>query len=358
MSINVYPEPINNGDPDIWGPKELNQNRLSLGLNTCRLYDDAGTLKLSIGEFGLVTPSRYQKIQVDAAVSISLAGLTASKWAKIECAVSALVASISITSLTGANAAIIPTVFASAYSGLKGGFYIDTSKRCLGLVWIDSGGLLDGVINQLQAKDGYAGYSNSSANNFLVIDGLNMIGAYAYRNLGGSISYDSTNSQFSLSHKTALRRPILYAERRFNSGTNGGDATSGAWLSYINNTSIENTIVGASIDTGTGIITLPAGTYRIEAMAVFFQTNRSILRLYNNDSATELKTGLAVNAASTGAEALPSILKYKLVIAVATNILTQYQVSTTNAGDGLGIDAGLGSVNVYGSIEIIQEIIG
>ena len=53
---------------------------------------------------------------------------------------------------------------------------------------------------------------------------------------------------------------VLRVQHTETAGTQGGDSTTGAWNKRKLNTQAENSISGASHNTGTYVITLPAGS--------------------------------------------------------------------------------------------------
>jgi len=166
MANTFIPEPIDGGDIGIWATKELNQNRLAIGVNTCQLYDDAGTLKLTVGKIGFDNSSIIGVFDMDTIETISIAGVTNFNWAKIELALSGTSPILTATDISGAtNPGILPTEFTGSYDPDKGGYYIDSSKRCIGLIWKDSG-VLGGFVNALSTEDNYYGYSESDIISF------------------------------------------------------------------------------------------------------------------------------------------------------------------------------------------------
>lgn len=160
MSDIYVQEAIDGGMPDIWGPYEQDQNRLSIGLNTRKVYLDGADLKISEGRVGLnYSSTGYGIIRNSAARVISVAALTASLWAKVELSQVAGTVVTEITSIVGAsNPATLPTW---TYDALKGGHYLTATKRAIALVWINAAGAVEGIVNEIGGIDGYSGYSMS-----------------------------------------------------------------------------------------------------------------------------------------------------------------------------------------------------
>jgi len=157
-------EPIDGGDTGVWGIPELRQNRAgTIGQLTAQIYNDSGTLKVSKGLIGLDNDSNKGIIIIDTITTISIAGLTASRWALVEVSVSGTTPSFTVTSLAAENdpGSIPTTEFTDVYDPEKQGFYYVSNERVIGLVWINSGGALEGVVNCLPYVDGYQGYSTT-----------------------------------------------------------------------------------------------------------------------------------------------------------------------------------------------------
>jgi hypothetical protein len=162
MPITAIPQPTDGGDYNVWGPKQLAQNHLALGLNSTKLYI-SGSLYLSPGMIGFYNGSQYYAVSNSAALAISVAGLTASCWAQIELQVPAGVPAIIITSIGGATSeANLPSAFTGSYDGTKGGRYLTATKRMIGIVWINAAGVPEGIINGVGGSDSYKGYSTSN----------------------------------------------------------------------------------------------------------------------------------------------------------------------------------------------------
>lgn len=161
MSNRFVQQPPDGGLSGIWADPESRINSLGRGVCSVYLYDDAGALKLSKGMIGLDDGSQQGAVIIDTLITLSLVGLTASCWARVEASRTGTVPAVSITSIAGAtNPAALPAGFTGAYDGDKQGYYVTATKRVVGLAWINAGGTLEGVINCLSGSD-YAGYSTS-----------------------------------------------------------------------------------------------------------------------------------------------------------------------------------------------------
>lgn len=243
MANTFQRQAIDGGDVGVWAPIENAQNYLGLALNTAKLYLDGAALKLSPGRIGLDDGSQAGVVYVDAATAISLAGLTASRWARVELSRTGTTPALAITSLAGADPAVLPAAELAAYVGAKGGYYLTSSKRLLGLAWVNAAGACEGVVNfgQGEAYDGYATSDDADDN--------------IYRFEGG---------KYAETKKTNLQRPLVSVSTTFTVDSNPWDKVV---LVTTAASSFAGTIPAASankgvrvrvvkVDTGAGVCTL------------------------------------------------------------------------------------------------------
>lgn len=147
-----------------------------------------------------------------------------------------------------------------------------------------------------------------------------------------------------------------------SSGTAGGDAATSAWTTAVLNTSVTNTIDGASL--ASNKITLPAGTYLIDATKSFTMTKLSRLRFKTADSNDIIRYGNSAyigdyDSNSDGRTETGGVLTVKTVVTIAatTDFILQYHVSETPSGGfanhGLGSPTSLGgTAEVYATVSI------
>lgn len=135
-------------------------------------------------------------------------------------------------------------------------------------------------------------------------------------------------------------------ESRFTTGTNGGDFTSGSWVTR----DITDTIIlkgtSISLDMSTEILSLDSGVYYIEATLLAGDVGLHQGRLYDVSNST---TALVGTAGKNGA---PSIVQGFLDLGAATTFTLSHQCTTTKTGDGLGEAVGFGEPEVYVRIYI------
>lgn len=118
----------------------------------------------------------------------------------------------------------------------------------------------------------------------------------------------STDTLFSNDNDTSLPASaavidaigsyLIVADEK-TSGTGGGSSTTGSWVTRTLNTVRTNTISGASL--GSNQITLPAGTYRINASAPGLRIANFSTRLRNITDSTDTLIGTSEQSEQSGA---------------------------------------------------------
>ena len=160
-------------------------------------------------------------------------------------------------------------------------------------------------------------------------------------NGGGDISYSGGLDTASLN----LVANISYEQ---SSGVNGGDATAGSWLTYPT-----NTISGGTSFSGlsSNQITLKPGRYLIDFQANFYLTDRAAIKLRNITDGTDVLLGSNTysNSAGTSAEIINSHLKGEFTITSEKVFEIQYRCTVTRATNGLGLQKGYGTNEIYGN---------
>lgn len=137
------------------------------------------------------------------------------------------------------------------------------------------------------------------------------------------------------------------------SGTNGGTATSGSWLKIGLNTTIVNSITSCTLTSG--VISLPSGTYTVEASNPFAGVNDCKIKLYNTTDAAD--TIIGTSGSQSGAAATQVIRTALLGVFTSTatkNYELQYRVSATLANYGLGINNSFSVAENYALITITK----
>jgi hypothetical protein len=134
--------------------------------------------------------------------------------------------------------------------------------------------------------------------------------------------------------------------------TQGGTFTAGAWRTRTLNTSIQNTISGASL--ASNQFTLPAGTYSLTAFAPAYKVGGNNARIYNiTDSAVVV---IGNNGISGSGDATTTIatLAITFTIAATKTFELQHYSGSTFATQGFGGANGNGYDEIYSSVTIVK----
>lgn len=154
--------------------------------------------------------------------------------------------------------------------------------------------------------------------------------------------------------------PYIHAQHQEAAGTSGGTATAGAWTVCKLNTTKATAaaISGASHNTGTYRITLPAGTFRARGRQEFRQIEGDAqIRLRDITGAATLAVG-SVNRLNGDRGQFQSTLDGTFTLGGASDVELQYRVGGTRATDGLGNGLGTtgwGEVNVFASL-LVEKV--
>ena len=136
------------------------------------------------------------------------------------------------------------------------------------------------------------------------------------------------------------------------SGTSGGLFTAGSFATRVLNTTVYNGIAGVSL--GSNQITLPAGTYEIEARAPAHRVAQHATRLYNVTDASVILVGSSSSNVTTTIATTDSWVRGVFTIADTKVIRLEHRCTTTRAADGLGLAAGFGQNEVYSEVKITR----
>ena len=177
------------GDNNTWGTI-LKNNLISLaGEQSCHLYDDGGTLKLSTGKIGMITSTDTGINTIDTVTTIDISGATNSYWGIVGMSLSAgapvffRVFSSSLGASNSFDNGILDSQFSVLFSPSKGGVY-GGGYRYIGAFYKDSSGNLAGVITfKSNSWDYYGKVSlvDANYNSFYTIEKIGPIRKYSAR---------------------------------------------------------------------------------------------------------------------------------------------------------------------------------
>jgi hypothetical protein len=130
--------------------------------------------------------------------------------------------------------------------------------------------------------------------------------------------------------------------------TQGGASVASVFTKRTLNTTVSNNI-GASI--AASVITLTPGTYRVSAMAPFYNVTGVIIRLRNTTDATTTIAGVNSYVAGTSNAGCTAQLDGIFTITANKNFEIQYWANTATATNGLGV-----ALNAAGISEIYTQV--
>ena len=148
-----------------------------------------------------------------------------------------------------------------------------------------------------------------------------------------------------------LKHNLLHIRDEKAQNTPGGTFTLGAWRTRDLNTVKTNEITEVSL--ASNQITLPAGTYWIEASAPAFMVNQHQIKVYDITNTADLIIGASQYASVTGVVLNRSFCEGRITLAGITVIELQHRCATTRVPDGLGTPSNF-TTEVYSEIIIRQ----
>lgn len=135
--------------------------------------------------------------------------------------------------------------------------------------------------------------------------------------------------------------------------TAGGGATAATWHTRDLNTTICNDITGCSLNTGTGIITLPSGTYNVIASVPAYKVNEHQGVLYNNSDSSNILIGSSEVSGAVSNVTSRSLICGCFTIAAEKDVKLYHYITTARATDGLGLDVNI-TTEVYSMIKLTK----
>jgi len=128
----------------------------------------------------------------------------------------------------------------------------------------------------------------------------------------------------------------------------GGDSAATTWNVRDLNTTVENSISGASL--ASNQVTLPAGTYRVVARAPGYYTFRQQLRLYDTTGTATLVVGQS-GYAYNGTQDMCH-LRGNFTLATSSVLELQHYTTRAQVTLGLGADTSSGEDEIYSDVFI------
>lgn len=148
----------------------------------------------------------------------------------------------------------------------------------------------------------------------------------------------------------AFSLQLLQVQDQKPAGTSGGTFTSGAWQTRTLNTALTSEISGASLSANQ--ITLPSGTYYIEAYAVAYTVGWNKIRFRNITDGTTAIVGSTSKSDGGAFSNIESRLAGRFTIAGSKVFELQHYCQNTIAGTGFGFGSATGEIDLYADARI------
>jgi len=149
----------------------------------------------------------------------------------------------------------------------------------------------------------------------------------------------------------AVQKTLVVQDQKA-SGTAGGSSTAGSWQTRVLNTTRYNSITSASLNSGTYKVTLPAGTYRVQAQAPAFEGGLQQIKLYDTTNSADILIGTSQLGESAGGSPVSSRIDDVFTSAGTAEYVIQQYLSHASATNGLGYPVNHGVVEVYTTMTI------
>jgi hypothetical protein len=145
--------------------------------------------------------------------------------------------------------------------------------------------------------------------------------------------------------------PYMHDRDLESSGVDGGQFTSGSWVTRVLNTEVTDTDSLGSLSANA--VTIPSGTYYCQAAAGAWNTNQHQMRIYNTSDSATLLLGMNAHANPIGIGSIAFVVGY-FTLAASKTIEVQHRCVSTAASIGLGQAASFGDGEVYVELELWQ----
>lgn len=158
------------------------------------------------------------------------------------------------------------------------------------------------------------------------------------------------NAAVLFSAKPMLGQNYAHFQHSVSSGSNGGSSSATTYNTRTINTTVTNNITGCSL--ASNKITLPAGTYQIEANSVAFVVGATRLRWRNTTDGTTTLLGTSNDTGSSADHQSPVSVSGQFTIAGTKDFELQHYTQSARATNGLGDPVSSGENEIYADIRI------
>ncbi|MEI2386030.1 hypothetical protein [Breoghania sp. JC706] len=175
----------------------------------------------------------------------------------------------------------------------------------------------------------------ASATIFAVDRASHVMRIYSELQVPGQAVGDNSLRAANTAYVKAVRDAVLWVRDERPSGEGGSPPVTQDWFARTLQTIEANNIAGASLNADQ--ITLPAGTYTIQASAQVLATQHSRLRLYNVTENASLVEGPMVYARESYSHQIDQHLMGRFVLSAPATLELQQIVARNPGSAGLGL---------------------
>lgn len=193
--------------------------------------------------------------------------------------------------------------------------------------------------------NGFWHYIKNSGTGVATLPTIDGVARTLYAGDAAIVECDGTNFHWIWLHNSP--GPHFHVREELLPGTTGGTSSSGTWNTRAMNTTVRN-IIGASLSSNK--ITLPAGSYSIEASAPSYTTGNHRLRLYNETNGTTICLGQNMTSGGADTTMTPATLKYEFTVS-ASQLLRLDHYTQNGVTNGLGYPSNI-DTEVYTDVKI------
>jgi len=210
---------------------------------------------------------------------------------------------------------------------------------------LTSADIADGIITSAKIADGTIVNADINASSAIAISKISATGT---ANQVLRMNSGATALEFATVSGTTFGSALFHVRDEKAQNTAGGSSSSGSFQKRTLNTVKTNEISGASISSD--VITLPAGTYYINARVPFYGENqRTKVKLRNTSDSTDTLFGS--NSYMNAGMIYDFWVIGRFTIASSKNFELQYRVNNSIASEGLGHQSNF-DTEVYADCQI------
>ena len=180
-----------------------------------------------------------------------------------------------------------------------------------------------------------------------IADGVIGLGKLSATGTKDSTTFLRGDNTFSVPAGSKFGTQLLHVRDEKSSGTAGGGSTSGSFLTRDLNTVMTNEITGASLSSNQ--ITLPSGTYYINARAPAYNVDEHKLKLRNITDSSDTIIGSSEQNADLDYDS--AFLTGRFTIASQKTFELQHRFGF-GAANGFGLACSFSVVEVYADVQI------